>query len=399
MPNFSSADEHYMRRALQLARNGLGMTSPNPLVGAVLVKKNKIISEGFHRQVGLPHAEVEALRKVKDTDSAGATLYVTLEPCNHYGRTPPCTDLIIEKKIARVVVPHSDPNPIVAGQGFRALRQAGIKVETGLLEQEARRVNENFICFHTLRRPFIIAKWAMTLDGRIAAQTGHSRWITNEASRTYVHEIRSCVDAVMVGIGTVLQDNPMLNVRLTDYNRRQPKRIIVDGHLRIPVRAKCLTHSHLGECIIATTELAPPDKIARLEENGHIVLVSKGLRGIVDLKELIGKLRRYEIQSVLCEGGSSMHGSLLKSKLVDKVIAFVAPKIVGGDSAKRPIYGWSLPSMTKAMQLEDIMIKQFGQDICMEGYVPESFRHMKPLGPAAIRQPRRARKKATRAAK
>ena len=379
-----------MRRALELAREGVGMTSPNPMVGAVVVKKGKILGQGYHRQVGLPHAEVEALKAVRDADAAGATMYVTLEPCNHDGRTPPCTDLLIRKKIARVVVTHADPNALVAGKGFRALRQAGIQVDVGLLEAEARKLNEAFITFHTLQRPFMIAKWAMTLDGRIAAESGQSKWITNEESRTYVHEVRACVDAVMVGIGTVLQDNPMLNVRLTNYSRRQPKRIIVDGNLRIPVRARCLMHGHLGECILATTETAPADKVARLEDAGHIVIRLKGRRGLIDMRELIQALHAYEIQSVLCEGGSTMHGSLFRAKLVDKVIAFVAPKLIGGDNAKRPVLGWELPSMSKALALEQVVVRTFDGDICMEGYVPEAFRYLKPLSAVA----RKARRKA-----
>lgn len=373
-------DELYMRRALELAGRGFGMTSPNPMVGAVVVKNGKVLGEGYHKMVGKPHAEVEALKKISETDAAGSTMYVTLEPCNHHGRTPPCTDLLISRKIARVVVPHADPNPLVAGQGFRVLRKAGVQVDVGLLEKEARRLNEAFITFHTLRRPFITAKWAMTLDGRIATESGESKWITNEKSRMYVHEVRSCVDAVMVGIGTVLQDNPMLNVRLSDYNRRQPKRIIVDGNLRIPLRAKCLENSYIGECIIATTELAPADKVARLEESGHVVLKLKGRRGLMDLKELIARLRDFEIQSLLCEGGSSMHGGLLTAKLVDKVIAFVAPKMIGGDEAKRPIAGWGVATMKRALVLEDVRTRTFDEDMCLEGYVSSQFRQLTPMG-------------------
>jgi len=387
-------DTVYMRRALELAKRGLGMTSPNPMVGAVVVKNGKVVGEGYHRQVGKPHAEVEALKKVSDADVAGATMYVTLEPCNHHGRTPPCTELLISRKVARVVVPHADPNPVVAGQGFRALKKAGIQVDVGLMEEEARRLNEAFVTFHTMNRPFIIAKWAMTLDGRMAAESGHSKWITNEKSRMYVHEVRSMVDAVMVGIGTVLQDNPMLNVRLTDYNRRQPKRIIVDGNLRIPLRAKCLENSYLGECIIATTEAAPPEKIAKLEDAGHVVVRLKGRRGLIDLKELIGRLRDFEILSVLCEGGSTMHGGLLNAKLVDKVIAFIAPKVIGGDTAKRPILGWGVNAMNNALVLEDVIARTFDEDVCFEGYVADT--HRAPGSGAVKANPRaRAAKKAT----
>lgn len=373
-------DEKFMREALQLAEEGMGMTSPNPLVGAIVVKDGRVVGRGFHRQVGHSHAEIEALADVSDTDAAGSTMYVTLEPCNHFGRTPPCTEVLIKRKVGRVVVPHADPNPLVAGQGFRALKKAGIQVDVGLMEEDARRLNEFFITFHTLNRPFVIAKWAMTLDGRIAAESGHSKWITNEECRTYVHEIRSIVDAVMVGIGTVLQDNPMLNVRLTNYNRRQPKRIIIDGNLKIPLRAKCLVNAGLGDCIIATTEAAPPERIARLEEDGHVVLRLKGRRGIIDLKELITKLRKYEIQSILCEGGGGVHGSLLRAKLVDKVVAFVAPKLIGGDASKQPVTGWGISAMNKALQLEDVSLRNFGDNVCIEGYVAEPYRSGRPLG-------------------
>lgn len=354
------------------------MVSPNPLVGAVFVRDGKILGEGFHSQAGKAHAEIEAL-KAAGGDVKGATLYVTLEPCNHQGRTPPCSPVLLEHGVARVVVPHADPNPLVAGHSFKRLRQAGIKVEDGLMEKEARRLNEAFLSFHELNRPFMVVKWAMTMDGRIAAMTGQSRWISNEVSRNYVHELRSNVDAVMVGIGTILQDNPMLNVRINHYAKRQPKRIIVDGNLRIPAKAKVLTASPPGDCIIATSDFAPEHKVQRLRDEGHHVLVMRGRRGLIDLRQLISGLTDFQIQSVLCEGGSTINASLLGARLVDKVIAFVAPKIVGGDGDKSPIMGWGMPTMGKALNLTDTRIKTFNDDVCVEGYVTDDFRDITPL--------------------
>jgi diaminohydroxyphosphoribosylaminopyrimidine deaminase/5-amino-6-(5-phosphoribosylamino)uracil reductase len=378
---FTEDDRRFMARALELAAKGRGMVSPNPMVGAIYVRDGKILGEGYHRKHGHGHAETEAFQAAGG-DVAGATLYVTLEPCNHQGRTPPCTPMLIQQKVARVVVPHADPNPLMAGGSFKVLRKAGIRVDDGLMEAEARRLNEAFLTFHELRRPFMVLKWAMTMDGRIAAITGQSRWISNELSRNYVHELRSNVDAVMVGIGTILQDNPMLNVRLDHYDKRQPKRIIVDGNLRIPARAKVLTASAPGDCIIATSDFAPAHKVNRLREEGHHVLVMRGRRGLIDLRQLITNLMDFEIQSVLCEGGATMHGSLIGAGLVDKVIAFVAPKIVGGEDDKSPITGWGVQTMQQALTLQNTTIRHFEDDVCIEGYVSDDFRIAGSNGPA-----------------
>lgn len=246
------------------------------------------------------------------------------------------------------------------------------------MDKEARRLNEAFLTFHTLHRPFMIMKWAMTMTKCIAAMTGQSRWISNELSRRYVHELRSNVDAVMVGIGTVLQDNPMLNVCIDNYQKRQPKRIIVDGNLRIPIKASVLTATQPEDSIIATSDFAPEQKIRQLKDNGHNVLVMRGRRGLIDLRQLITSLPAFEIQSVLCEGGSNMHGSLLESRLVDKIVSFVAPKVIGGDDGKAPIKGWGLDCMSKALTLEDIAIRTFDTDVCIEGYVSDQFRDTFP---------------------
>lgn len=364
-----------MRRALELAAKARGMTSPNPMVGAVLVKNGRVIGEGYHHGPGLPHAEIDAIANASE-DVAGATIYVTLEPCCHEGKTPPCTDALIRHKISRVVAATVDPNPAVCKNGFTQLRKAGIQVDVGLCEEEARLLNEVFITSHSLRRPFIIAKWAMTLDGKIATETGHSRWITNDKSRGYVHELRSQVDAIMVGIGTVLVDNPMLNVRLENYQGRQPKCIIMDGALRIPIRSKCLQSAPAGCCIIATTQSAPAEKVAQLRDAGHQVLVLRGRRGLLDVRDLIRELHNCGIQSILAEGGSGLHGNFFSRQLVDKVVAFIAPKIVGGDTAKSPISGWGVSLMNKAVKLEHMQTRMFDEDICVEGYVFDAYNRL-----------------------
>jgi diaminohydroxyphosphoribosylaminopyrimidine deaminase/5-amino-6-(5-phosphoribosylamino)uracil reductase len=364
---FSNSDAAFMRYALELAARGRGRTAPNPMVGAVIVKNGQVIGEGWHQAAGLPHAEVEALNSAQG-DVEGATLYVTLEPCCHHGKTPPCTDAIIASKIGRAVVAVSDPNPLVAGKGIEALRAAGIQVDVGLCETEARRLNEFFFTFHEKKRPFVICKWAMTLDGKIATESGHSRWITNELSRAYVHELRALVDAVMIGAGTVIMDNPLLTVRLEGYAGRQPYRIIADGNLRIPLRAKCLTNAKPGEVIILTSSEAPRDRVKQFRDAGHQVLVFQG-KALLDFREVMAELARKGIQSILCEGGSSLTGALFEAQVVDKVIAFVAPKIVGGKNAKAPIASWGVGHMDAAIELHDVTIRRFGGDVCTEGYV------------------------------
>jgi diaminohydroxyphosphoribosylaminopyrimidine deaminase/5-amino-6-(5-phosphoribosylamino)uracil reductase len=367
---FSNADAAYMRRALDLAAQARGQTSPNPLVGAVIVKDGRVIGEGWHRAAGEPHAEIEALNAAKE-DVTGATMYVTLEPCCHYGKTPPCTEELIRRKIERVVVATLDPNPLVHGKGVEALRKAGIRVDVGLCEREARRLNEFFITYHEKKRPFVICKWAMTLDGKIATESGHSRWITNELSRAYVHELRAQVDAVMIGVGTVLMDNPLLTVRLEGYAGRQPQRIIVDGNLRIPSRVKCLTTAKPGEVLICTSSVAPRDKIKQLSDEGHEVIVFQG-KALLNFHEVMKELAQRGLQSILCEGGASLTGALFEAQIVDKVIAFIAPKIVGGKNAKTPISSWGVVHMDSALSLHDITIRRFAEDVCVEGYLAPS---------------------------
>ncbi|MDD4278641.1 MAG: bifunctional diaminohydroxyphosphoribosylaminopyrimidine deaminase/5-amino-6-(5-phosphoribosylamino)uracil reductase RibD [Candidatus Sumerlaeales bacterium] len=362
-------DKFYMERAISLARNAYGKTRPNPMVGAVIVKDDRIIGEGWHEKAGTPHAEVIAIQNAEESVE-GSTLYVNLEPCCHQGATPPCIKLIISKKIARVVCSMEDPNPAVCGKGFRALAKAGIKVDfLSALEKESLRLNEQFATYHRLKRPFITCKWAMTLDGRIATDSGQSKWISNEESRRYSHHLRSYHDAIMVGIGTVINDDPQLNVRLHNYTGTQPMRIICDGHLRIPLYANCLKDISPDKVIIATTEGAPEDKKHRLLDAGYKVLMIDGNKGFINLRYLFDQLYDLKIQSVLCEGGSSLNGSLFENGFCDKLVAFVAPKLIGGSCNKGPISGWGVGKMSEALHLVDPSFSSIKSDMCIEGYV------------------------------
>ncbi len=377
---FSAAEISHMNRALDLAQQALGRTSPNPMVGALILKDNEVVGEGFHRAAGEPHAEVVALQAAGER-AHGGTLFVTLEPCCHEGRTPPCAPAVVKAGIKKVVCAMLDPNPLVAGKGVALLRGAKIETHVGLLEKEARKLNEAFLSHHILHRPFIQLKWAMTLDGRIATHTGHSRWISNEESRRHVHHLRAQVDGIIVGIGTIIADNPQLNIRLDGYEGPQPRRIIVDGSLRIPLQAKCLKECPPDHVIIATTESGHRDKIAKLRDAGHEILVFPGRRGILDLRQFIAELYKYNVQSLLCEGGSTLNGALLDAQLVDKVMTFIAPKLVGGNEPKTPVTGWGVQFMSQAIVLEEQEVRLFGDDICIEGYVPGPHRQIAvPVG-------------------
>ena len=366
---FTETDRRHMSRCLTLARQGLGKTSPNPMVGAVLVRDGKVLGEGAHMKLGAPHAEVAAI-VAAGNDCRGATLYVNLEPCCHHGRTPPCVQAIARSGIRRVIAAMEDPNPLVSGKGFGALRAAGVEAEVGLLERQARQLNEVFVTYHTKKRPFVIAKWAMTLDGRTSIDSGPSRWISHELSRQYVHQIRSQCDAILVGVGTVIQDNPQLTVRLKGYSGRQPTRIIVDGDLRSPLGARCFSRHRGGApTILATTSMAPPERIRRAERAGHKVLQVRGRRRIVDLAHLCGRLYDEGISSVLCEGGRQIHTSLFREGLVDKVIVFVAPKLIGGQRPTSPLEDLGIGRMKEALALERIEIHHFRDDVCIEGHV------------------------------
>jgi diaminohydroxyphosphoribosylaminopyrimidine deaminase/5-amino-6-(5-phosphoribosylamino)uracil reductase len=358
--------EKWMERALVLAKKGMGKTSPNPMVGAVFVKDGKIVGEGFHRQAGLPHAEIEALKKAKEK-AKGATLYVNLEPCCHYGKTPPCTSALIEAGVAKVVAAMLDPNPNVNGKGLQALRDAGIEVEVGLLKKKAQKLNECFITWMTKGRPFITLKYAMTLDGKIATSTGDSKWITSEKSRQKVHEIRSVHDAILVGINTVLSDNPLLTSRIP--NAKNPIRIVLDTHLRIPLDSNLLqTVSESPVWIIGGEENL--QKKESLEKKGASVLFfpDKNGKEKVSLQKLCAYLGANAISSLLVEGGAKVHGAFLSEKLVDKMAVFIAPKLIGNHDAKSPIENWGKAFLKEAVRLHDVEMTPLGDDVLIEGY-------------------------------
>lgn len=363
-------DKKYMRIALELAKKGIGYTKQNPLVGAVIVKNGKIIGEGYHQVYGSHHAEVNAIQNATE-DVKGATMYVTLEPCSHYGKTPPCANYIVEKGIKRVVVALEDPNPEVSGKGINILRDSGIEVVTGILEEESRKLNEIFIKYIRTKLPFCIVKTAMTLDGKIATSTGDSKWITNEESRKYVHLLRHRVSAIMVGIGTVLQDNPYLNTRLEEGLGSDPIRIIVDTHARIPLEANVLDNKSSSRTIIATTELASKEKLRKLEDKGAEIIITPLRNNQVDLNYLINALGERGIDSILLEGGSELNYSAIEAGIVDKVNIFIAPKFIGGREAKTPVGGLGKELMKDAVLLSGIQIHKFGEDIMIEGYLRE----------------------------
>ena len=359
-------DEMFMREALRIARNAEGRTSPNPLVGAVIVRDGIIVAEGWHRKAGTPHAEVHALRMAGDL-AKGATLYVTLEPCAHVGRTGPCAVAVRDAGIRRVVVAMSDPNPLVAGKGLQILRDAGIEVTVGVCETEARWLNEVFLHWITTGRPFVVLKTAMTLDGKIATASGASKWITGEAARLRVHELRDRYDAILAGIGTALADDPSLTTRLPDRTGKNPVRIIVDSNARLPLTSNVVTDGQ-AQTIVAVTEAAPEERVAALRAHGVDVLTC-GTGSHVDLVQLMQELGRREIASVLVEGGGTVNFSLLAAGLVDKVHAFVAPKIVGGRTAKTPVEGEGFAQLADSVQLTQLTAESVGGDVLLTGYV------------------------------
>lgn len=361
-------DEEYMKRALELAKNGTGYTNPNPLVGAVIVKDGIIIGEGYHFAYGGNHAEINAFLNAK-SDVKGATMYVTLEPCSHFGKTPPCANAIVQKGIKKVVIGLMDPNPLVSGRGIEILRDNGIEVVTGVLEEECKKINEVFLKYIITGRPFCILKTAMTLDGKIATSTGHSKWITSEISRKYVHELRHRVAAIMVGIGTVIADDPSLTARIENKDAKDPIRIVVDSSARIPLDSKVLHLESKAKTIIVTTEKAEKDKLRILEEMGAEIIITPLKNGRVDLTYLMQILGKRKIDSVLLEGGSDLNYSAIEDGIVDKINTFIAPKIIGGNKAKTPIGGLGKATMGEAIVIRDMEIYRFGDDLMIEGYL------------------------------
>ena len=364
----NSDDEKYMGRALELAVKAIGRTSPNPLVGCVIVKDKQIVGEGYHLKAGTPHAEVHALTAAGD-QARGATAYVTLEPCSHFGRTPPCADALIRAGIKRVVVAMKDPNPLVAGRGIDRLREAGIKVDVGLLLQEASAINEIFIKVITSGLPFVVYKTAMTLDGKIATETGDSRWVSQEKSRHYVHQLRDRYDVILAGSETVIQDNPALTCRLP--GGKDPIRLIVDGQLRIPEKAHVLSASEHSPCIIATTLAASTEKVERLKNLERVEVWQYDTPRHVPLEKLLRDLVRRGWTSVLLEGGGGLAGTLIKEQCVDKIEFFIAPKLVGGNGPS-PLSGLHIQQMADALVLHDLQIDMDSGDLHVTGYTSRS---------------------------
>lgn len=354
-------DQEYMRRAIGLAGKGEGWTSPNPLVGAVIVKHGAIIGEGFHGRCGGLHAEREAIASLTEP-ADGATLYVTLEPCCHYGKTPPCTEAVLEQGIARVVIGSRDPNPKVAGKGAQILREAGVQVEVDFLREECDRLNPVFFHYITHRTPYVVMKYAMTLDGKIATRTGASKWITGEEARNRVQLLRHRYSGIMVGIGTVLADDPLLNVRLE--GKKSPVRIICDSRLRIPLQSRiCRTAKEYRTIVACAVE--DEERRRRLEALGITVVVLPDHQGKVDLPGLMEYLGDREIDSILLEGGGGLNESALRSGIVKEVKAFVAPKIFGGAQALTPVAGLGAGTPDQAWMFTLARAEQVGEDVLL----------------------------------
>nr|WP_329778378.1 bifunctional diaminohydroxyphosphoribosylaminopyrimidine deaminase/5-amino-6-(5-phosphoribosylamino)uracil reductase RibD [Allisonella histaminiformans] len=358
-------DRKYMARALQLALRGAGHTRPNPMVGAVLVKDGRIIGEGWHKQYGGPHAEVNAFASATE-DPEGATLYVSLEPCSHYGKTPPCADLIIRKKVARVVAALEDPNPLVSGRGFRKLRANGIRVIVGVLAEEARHINDVFLTYVTRKRPFVLYKAAMSLDGKIACHTGESQWISSEKSREEVQRLRGILSGIMVGAGTVIADDPRLTCRMEEYEN--PARIIVDGKLRVPVESRIFHEP--GRNIILTTSEAYPEKKKALENLGvEMIEADSEEPGKVDLKSAMLALGIKGIDGILLEGGPTLAASALEAGIIDAVRFYIAQKIIGGREAPSPFAGTGAAHMNEVVPLTDAVYGTSGDDLWIQAYI------------------------------
>ena len=362
-----SRDERFMRLALDLARRGVGRTSPNPMVGAVVVRRRRIVGRGYHRQAGTPHAEIHALRQA-GARARGGTLYVTLEPCNRHGRTPPCCDAILSAGVSRVVVAMKDPNPITNGRGLARLRQAGVRVRVGVLRKEAQELNAPFCKAMRNGLPLVIAKIGQSLDGKIATTTGESRWITSPGSRRLGHQWRSRVDAILVGINTVLGDDPLLSVRGVAHRTDRPIKVILDSQLRTPLGAACLSRRSPAPTIIATT-VSRLERRAVFAERGIEVLTFHASRGRVPLRPLLRALARRGVHSVLIEGGGEVLASAFAQRLVDHVAWFVAPLIIGGRRAPAAVGGEGIRRLAQAVRLINVSVRRIGADLCVEASV------------------------------
>ncbi len=359
-------DEYYMEKVLALAEKGRKEVAPNPLVGCLIVKGDRIIGEGYHRFFGGAHAEIYALNNARE-ESKNATMYVNLEPCCHIGKTPACTDKIIKAGIKKVVIGMKDPNDFVDGKGIKKLETNGIKVKVGVLKKQTEELNKFYLKRVKTKKPFVILKTAESIDGKIATSQGESRWITGEKSRRYVHRIRSWVDAVLVGINTIIKDNPDLTCRIKGKRKDRPVRIVLDSHLRISLKAKVLDNT--VPAIIVTTKYAARKKIDLLKSKGIKVLIVKEREKRVDLQSLIKKLGALDIFSIMIEGGGEMNAAALEAGIVDKVLFFLSPKIIGGKKSPTSVDGKGIDKLNEAISLKDIKTHKLDEDILIEGYI------------------------------
>ncbi len=362
---WSDDDVRFMREAHELAKTAEGRTTPDPMVGAVLVKGGRIISVGYHGEVATPHAESWAIQKAGE-DARGSTLYVNLEPCNHYGNNPPCTETIIRAGVKRLVASMKDPNPLVNGRGFARLRRHGVRVEIGLLEEEARRLNEVFIKYITTGLPFVVMKSAMTIDGKIATRTGASRWVASTASLLFAHHLRNLYDSILVGIGTILVDDPRLDVRRVQ-KIKDPIRVVLDTNARTPLNANVLKVPG-ARTIVVVGPNAPKEKIRALGKKGAQILTVKVKRGRIDICDLLAKLAEMKITSVLVEGGGEVNASFIENNAIDKAYFSIAPKIFGGRNAKTPVEGQGVGLPSRARWLRSIHVERLESDILITGY-------------------------------
>ena len=360
------SDKEYMQQALKLASQAKGDTSPNPLVGAVIVKNNKVISQGYHHYAGGNHAEINAIEQA-GYEVEGATMYVNLEPCTHYGKTPPCSNAIIKAGLKRVVIAMKDPNPKIAGAGIERLKKAGIEVEVGILEEKAKKLNEVFIKYITTDQPFVILKNAMTLDGKIATKTGDSKWISGQESRELVHQLRDQVDAILVGIGTVLADNPRLTTRLPNGQGSDPIRIVLDSELNIPIDANLVTQKSTAQTIVITNYNTDQNKKEELISHG-VQIIELGDSKQINLQKLLTELAHEEITSLLVEGGSEINSSFWEAELVDKLYLFIASKIIGGLDAVPVVGGTGVKKIKDGIAIKNKKIKEVGEDLLVLGY-------------------------------
>lgn len=350
----------YMEMTVKLAEKGRGLTSPNPMVGCIIVKRGRIVGKGYHKKAGTEHAEVLAINDA-GKKVMNSTMYINLEPCSHWGRTPPCTEKIMEAGVREVIIGVKDPNPLV--DGFRELKARGLKTKIGILEKEAKKLNEIYMKYIKTKKPFAIIKVAMSMDGRIATKTGDSKYITSREAREYVHQLRTEVDAVMVGVNTVLRDNPELTPRL--FKGKDPMKIVVDSSLKIP--KNCNLMKNPAKLIIAATNKAPKNEIKRLQQKGVNVIITKSKKGLVDLQDLMKQLGKHEIASIMIEGGSELNSSAIKEGIVDKLLIFAAPKIIGNGLGA--IGNLGVNKIGKAINLKDITTRKIGKDMLIESYL------------------------------